>query len=129
VSYPQGFTILQEELWRLSEGDQRAFWAALCRSRWWRPRAFRQALILVGAVRITEGALGRLCAPDVVVATLEALVEERQLSRAKATRIEETMLASVQATGHWRGDPAPETAYSVCYAPDVWTLAQWGTPP
>jgi hypothetical protein len=126
MSYPPGLQILQEELWRLPEGDLKAFWWALTRARFVRPLMWRQQLGLVGTMRMTEHGLGQLCHPPVLMAVIEALCLEGQLRRSQATRLEETMLAHIQANGHWHGDPAPGAAWARWHAPDIVTLADCG---
>jgi len=96
---PPGWQILNEELWHLSDRESRTFWWALARAQTWRPVTLRQQIGLVGAVRVTEDCLARLCQPAVIVAALEALVHERQLSRSQCTQIEETILTHVPQPG------------------------------
>jgi hypothetical protein len=43
-----------------------------------------------------------VCAPQAVIAVLEALVDERQLPRSQATAIEEVVLRNVDREGEWR---------------------------
>ena len=126
---PPGWQILNEELWHLSDRDQKTFWWALARAQTWRPVTLRQQLALVGHVRVTEDCLARLCQPAVILAALEALVGERLLARRQCTRIEETILDNVQAHGRWRGDPERRAVQTTVHAPDVHTLASWGQPP
>ena len=125
---PPGWQILNEELWHLSDRAQKVFWWALARAQPWRPVTLRQQLALVGSVRLTDDCLARLCQPAVVLAALEALVQEGRLSRSQCTQIEDTILCSVQANGRWRGDPEPREPCARWHAPDITTLASWGQP-
>jgi hypothetical protein len=125
---PPGWQILNEELWHLSDRDQKTFWWALARAQHWRPTTLRQQIGLVGVVRLTDDALGRLCLPAVVLATLEALVGERLLERRQCTRIEDVILTHVQANGRWQGDLEGRAVQTTWHAPDIRTLATLGQP-
>jgi hypothetical protein len=127
MAEPAGLTILNEELWHLPPSEAKAFWWALCRSRYLRPTLLRQQLGLAGHMLVTDDCLARLCQPALVLAALEALVHEGHLRRAQCTRMEDTILSHVQANGSWRGELGDGVARATVHAPDVQTLAETGT--
>jgi hypothetical protein len=102
-------------------------WASFAASRWTRPTALRQWLVVQPYVDLVQ--FRRQVPPAVLLTALEDLVRERRLWRAHASALEEYLLGTVQANGHWRGDPAPPAAWRGCTAPDVSTLAGCGKPP
>ena len=125
---PPGWQILNEELWHLSDRDQKTFWWALARAQTWRPVTLRQQIGLVGVVRVTNDCLARLCQPAVILAALEALVGEGLLARRQCTQIEDTILGHVQANGRWQGDGEGSPVQAAWHAPDIRTLAELGQP-
>jgi hypothetical protein len=64
MASPDGWRILNEELWHLSDADSTMLWGALCRARYVRPVTLRQQLSLVGHVVVTEALLAQFCGYD-----------------------------------------------------------------
>jgi hypothetical protein len=119
--------ILCESLWHLTPHEGRTLWFAIQHSRWSRPTALRQALSLVGVMRVDLDHLcARVVSPASTLQVIEDLVQEGGLRRQQAARLTETILASVGPTGGWRGDLGPPQACTTCTAPDVRTLAMHG---
>jgi hypothetical protein len=126
---PPAWDILAEELWYLSPHESRTLWHAVAHSRWWRPVALRQALSLVGHIRVDLDHLcGRVVTPQSLLALVEALVHEGQLRRVQAGHIEATLLQQVDHTGRWRGGGDPPPCRQSTCAPDITVLAETGKP-
>jgi hypothetical protein len=86
----------------MCEGEAKAFWHALQRSRWSRATTLRQQLALAGHMRMDLDFLFlQQITPQTVMATLDDLVAERHLSRAKASQLQERVLALVDRHGEW----------------------------
>jgi hypothetical protein len=123
---PEGWGILNDEVWHLPDNEARAFWFALSRAQNVRPVTLCQQIQPVGHVRVTDDLLQRICVPAVILAALEDLWREGHLRRMQCTRIEENILRHVQPHGRWRGDPTPGVVQPTTHAPDVVSLAQVG---
>jgi hypothetical protein len=98
------------DLWGLSEAAGRVFWGALMRAQGAKASELRQLLIFHEHLGPTLGGptdvrgrhvLHNVCAPKVVLAVIEDLVDEALLSRAMATILEEALLKVVDARGSW----------------------------
>jgi hypothetical protein len=107
------------QFWGLSERQTRQTWAALSRARWTVAASWRLALChfegQAPALRSPERVLHFLAVnvrPQTVLGVLEALIQERLLSRAEGSAIEECLLTRVGATGDWTFPQAKEE--SVC---------------
>ena len=66
--------------------------------------------------------------PAVLFAVVEDLVGERQLSRQRATRIEDCFLRQLDRHGCWRGTVWDGTTRQTTLPPDIVTLAETGQP-
>jgi hypothetical protein len=102
--------------WRLPERDAQHFWQALWRSHYSQPVEWRRAVVYFDEGDAVPGWDSRaghgldqvqafittVCPPPRVMTVLEALVHERLLRRAEASRLEECVLRQVDAQGAWR---------------------------
>jgi hypothetical protein len=77
-------------------------WASLMASRWTRPVALRQWLLVQPYVNPVH--FRQQYTPQAVVEVLETLVTERRLARHLATALEDSLLHTVTATGAWRAE-------------------------
>jgi hypothetical protein len=125
---PDAWGILVNDLWQLPAADANAFWMALAHAKRSRPTALRQQLALTGYLHITDRFWERFCAPAVLFAVVEDLVGERQLSRQRATRIEDCFLRQLDRHGCWRGTVWDGTTRQTTLPPDIVTLAETGQP-
>jgi hypothetical protein len=100
---PQSFAILTLQ-WDVPIPLARSWWAALASSEWTVPCTWRQQILLFDASGLgdLDHFLHQVCGPQNLVAVLEALTQERRLSREHATTIEECLLARADHTGAWR---------------------------
>jgi hypothetical protein len=102
------------QIWQLLMGYfelevplSRAWWTGLERSTWSETRAFYHMLRLFDARPGTDidqvmTFVQELTTPQTIVDVLEALVQERLLSRRKAIALEEAVLARVDREGRWQ---------------------------
>lgn len=79
----------------------KAWWIALCRSRWQETCAWRQAVMLHGELGDPERFSATVWTPQRLIGILEALCQERLLDRHSTTRLEEALFVCVSATGTW----------------------------
>jgi hypothetical protein len=102
---PPAWHILTCNWWGMSPEESTQLWGALARSRWSRPVALRQHLALVGSMRLDLDHLFLdILTPQETIRVIEDLVKEKQLRRHKATKLEEHILALVDATGQWKAE-------------------------
>jgi len=99
--------------WGLSEAQAKTWWHALSKAKWSVARQWRQQVVLFDqgiapalatpqAVDAVARFLDTTASPARVVAVLEALAQERLLSRRDSTGIEEKMLMQVTSEGRWK---------------------------
>lgn len=124
---PEAWLVLSETLWQLPAAEARMFWEALRRARYTRAVVFRQDIMLLGYMRLDVAHfIERRCTPAAVVHVIEALIHERQLRRKQGNRLEEYILAQVDAHGCWQGNSWHGEVCESSLAPDVIRLADIG---
>lgn len=123
---PESWDIVARDLWCLPENEARAFWQALSHSTRARSQAMRHRFSLAGFTHISQRFWQDFCAPAVVMAVLEELHQERRLTRARTSRIEEHLLRHVTRHGVWRGEGWDGRERLSTHAPDVIMFAEVG---
>jgi hypothetical protein len=126
MGWPQAFEVLNEVLWQLSHAELTRFWGALHRARSTRAVLFRQQVLLMGHLQVTEQYIEHAAHPAVLMAVLEVLVWEKQLSRAKASALQDRILQGVDAHGCWQGNIWDGVERVGVLPPDVERLASIG---
>lgn len=125
---PDGWTILNETLWHIPAHEAHLFWQALARARWTRARTFRQAVQLLGSVRIDiDHFVKQTCSPGAVIHLIEELRHEKQLRDIQARRLAAYILAQVDEHGNWCGDVWDGQAHERILPDDVTLFAEVGT--
>ena len=100
---PQGFFTTVHQWWQVPVRETQAFWQALAGAHFSVPREFRHKVGLFGdGIGEPLHHIHENLAPAKVMEVLEALVVERRLPRAVASRVEDTILrTSVGKDGTW----------------------------
>jgi hypothetical protein len=95
---------------------QMAWWAALWRSRWPAARTICDGFQRLSTQRVVQGDfLQQQAGPAPMVRLLEACVQDRLVSRAKANQLIDRMLAFtvVEVKEDWRGVPLPSQRWCI----------------
>jgi hypothetical protein len=112
----------------LTEAQTRYLAGALRHSKWTRPQAWVAELQALERqeVSLADAMCTESLAPTVVVTIVEDLTKERRLSRGSAARIEASVLAQVDATGRWKGQP-PQAGRPVALPAELssWISHYW----
>jgi hypothetical protein len=96
--------------WRLSQAQERQFWAALAVACAPEPSAWRQHLALYQQTGLGSPAhiVDGVSTPATVIGVLEALIEERRLPARLAREMEECILQRTGRDGRWLRPPSHE---------------------
>jgi hypothetical protein len=102
------------QFWGLSERHTRQVWAALYRAKWARAAGWRQTLAHFEGQRPSLRSPERVwdfvyrnVMPETIIEVVEGLVQERLLTRAEGTQLEEHILACVGRDGDWAPPRVP----------------------
>jgi hypothetical protein len=102
---PLFWTCFCDECFGLSRQQTDQWWHALQQAQWSRPVALRGIILCRAALGRQQGTMHHFVtenlSPQVLIAALEDLIEERLLPPATARQIEERILGKVHRTGVW----------------------------
>lgn len=94
------------EVWHLERWQTQALWKALMSARWSQACELKRLLVYYNQLGANEArsqhVLETLCTPQHVLGILEALVQEKRLTRSTASQIEDALLRQVDARGQWQ---------------------------
>jgi hypothetical protein len=92
--------------WRLSDQQARHLWAAVSKSQYSQPTAWRQQVLLFLG-RGMDGAqhlVHTISTPQVMMEVVESLMHEGRLSAQEGHAIEECLLQATTSDGRWKNE-------------------------